>query len=81
MKTSTVVNSLRDILDLGSKKKKKAALKKILKKLKKKQIGLKKKLAATQGDKGKKALTAKLKVNHTHRKKGLKALRMLNGKE
>ena len=54
---------------------------KILKKLKKKEIKLKEKYKATKSAKEKKALVAKLKVNRTHRKKGVKVLRKLSGKE
>lgn len=82
MKTSDIVKSLRDALDLegDKKKKKKAAIKKILAKLRKKESKLKKKIDDAGNDKEKKTLTAKLKVSHAHRKKGVEALRKLNGK-
>ncbi len=57
MKTKDIVKSLRSVLDRDGKKKK-GALKKILKKLKRKEIALKKKLGAAQSRKAKKALVA-----------------------
>ncbi|MDP6428705.1 MAG: hypothetical protein QGH73_09695 [Rhodospirillales bacterium] len=82
MKTSNIIKSLRDVLDheSGKKKKQKAALKKILAKLRKKEAKLKKKIEGADSDKARKALTAKLKVSRAHRKKGVAALRKLNGK-
>jgi len=82
MKTKDIVDSLGSALDLDSKKKKKKAdaLKKILKKLKKKGIRLKERHKAAKSAKEKKALVAKLKVNRAHRKKGVKALRESSGK-
>lgn len=82
MKTSNIIQSLRDTLDLESdkKEKKKAALKKILAKLKKKETKFNRKIEAAKTDKEKEAFEAKLKVSHAHRKKGIEALRKLNGK-
>jgi len=82
MKTSNILKSLREVLDLesGKKKKKKAALKKILAKLKKKEAKFKRKIEDADNDEEKKAFEAKLKVSHAHRKKGVEALRNLNGK-
>jgi hypothetical protein len=84
MKTKDIVKSLGGALDLDSKKKKKKkvdALRKILKKLKKKEIRLKEKHKAAKSGKERKALEDKLKVNRTHRKKGVKVLRELSGKK
>ena len=82
MKTKDILRSLGAALDLDGKKKRKVeALRKILKKLKKKEINLKEKYKAAKSAKEKKALAAKLKVNRTHRKKGVKVLRKLSGKE
>ena len=83
MKTKDIVKSLGNALGLDSKKKKKKldALRKILKKLKKKEIRLKEKHKVAKSGKERKALAAKLKVNRIHRKKGVKVLRQLSGKE
>ncbi|MDP6788279.1 MAG: hypothetical protein QF830_04660 [Rhodospirillales bacterium] len=82
MKTKDIVKSLGAALDLDNKKKKKKAdaLRKILKKLKKKEINLKERRKAAKSGKEKSALAAKLKVNRAHRKKGVKVLRKLSGK-
>lgn len=81
MKSNAIVKSLRRILDLDDKGKKKDALRKVLDKLKKNQIKLKKKLEDAKGGKERKRLAASLKVNRVHRRKGLKALRKLGRKE
>jgi hypothetical protein len=52
-----------------------------LKKLKKREITLKKKAGDAKGGKEKNAFVAKLKVIRAQRKKGVKALRKLSGKE
>lgn len=80
MKSSKIVKYLHQALNQGEAKKK-AALKKIIDKMKKKDRKLKAKLAAAKNDKERAVITSKLKVNRAHRKKGVKALRKLNGKE
>ena len=79
MKVKKLVQGLSDALDLDKNKKKKTALRQILAKMKKKEIALKKELSSASGKK-KKDIEAHLKVNHAHRKKGVKALRKLKGK-
>ena len=81
MKSKGIVKSLKNIINISSKKKKRDALKKILKKLKKREITLKKKAGDAKSGKEKNALVAKLKVIRAQRKKGIKALRKLSGKE
>lgn len=70
MKTKNIVKALRDILDLDNRKKKKNALVKILKRLKKNETALKKKIGDAKGGKQKKSLLAQLKVIRAQRKKG-----------
>jgi hypothetical protein len=79
MKTKDIAKSLRRAVDRDGGKKK-GAIKKVLKKLKQKDIKLKKQLDAAKKGKEKKAILAKLKVNRAHRKKGVKILRDLGGK-
>ena len=83
MKTKDIVKSLGSALDLDNKKKKKKAdaLRKILKKLKRKETNLKERLKGAKSGKEKSALVAKLKVNRAHRKKGVKVLRKLSSKK
>lgn len=83
MKTKDIIKSLGSTFNIGGKKKKKKidALKKVLRKLKKKEIRLREKQKAAKSGKEKKALVAKLKVNRAHRKKGVKVLRELSGKK
>lgn len=81
MKTKGIIKSLKNIINLSGKKKKKDSLKKILKKLRKREVMLKKKIEGASGGKEKNALEAKLKVIRAQRKKGIKALRKLSGKE
>lgn len=81
MKSNAIVKSLRRILDLDDKGKKKDALGKVLGKLKKNEIKLVKKLEDARSGKERKGLAASLKVNRVHRRKGLKALRKLGRKE
>jgi hypothetical protein len=78
MKTKGIGKKLRSVIDGGDKKK--GALKKVLKKLKKRDLALNGKLKGTKDDKTKKELHAKIKINRAHRKKGLKALSGLKGK-
>jgi len=81
MKNNGIMKSLTGILDRDSKKrKKKDAINQVLKKLRKKKNKLKKKLVAASGKKEKSAIAAKLKVNRAQRKKGVQALRDLDGK-
>ncbi len=77
MKVEKMVGVLGDILEMGKSKRKKAGLRHILAKMKKKEVALKKALASASSDKEKKKLNTSLKVNHAHRKKGVKALRKL----
>lgn len=79
MKVSKLVEGLGDVLDMGKKKKKKAALKALLAKMKGKDVALKKAIAAASG-KEKKRLQSAFAVNRAHRKKGVKELRKLKGK-
>ena len=79
MKNSKIAKYLHEALNQDSAKKK-AALKKIINKMKKKQRKLKDKLAAAKTEKERAAIMAKLKVNRAHRKKGVKAFRELSGK-
>lgn len=80
MKSSKLINYLQEALRQDDDKKK-AALKKILSKMKKKSRKLKAKLATAQDEKERAEIVDKLKVNRAHRKKGVKAYRKLNGKE
>jgi len=79
MKSSKIVKYLNEALNQNNAKKK-TALKKIIDKMKKKDRKLKAKLIAAKSDKEKASITAKLKVNRAHRKKGVKAYRKLSGK-
>jgi hypothetical protein len=81
MKTKDLVQSLARVLDRGSKSKKRAALKKVIKALKMKRNRIQKKLESVGSERERKGLEAKLKVIRAQRKKGLKALRKLDGKE
>ena len=76
MKTKGIGETLKAVLDGAGPggKKQKNALKKILRKLKKRDIALTRKLEEAKDDKAGKGLRAKLKINRAHRKKGLKAL-------
>jgi len=81
MKSNGIMKSLQGILDLDSKKrKKKDAINTVLKKLRKKKNKLKKKLESASGKREKSTIAAKLKVNRAQRKKGVQALRALDGK-
>lgn len=80
MKNSKIAKYLHEALNKDNAKKK-AALKKIIDKMKKKGRKLKANLSAAKTDKERKAIAAKLKVNRAHRKKGVKAYRKLSGKE
>jgi len=79
MKMPKMIDDLRDALDMNKKKRKKEALQNILKKMKKKELSLKKSLSSASG-KEKKRLQDSIKVSKAHRKKGIKALRKLKGK-
>lgn len=79
MKSSKIIKYLKAALNQDDAQKK-AALKKVLDKIKKKGRKLKAKLAAAKSDKEKAEIQAKIKVNRAHRKKGIDALRKLNGK-
>lgn len=81
MKNRDIIKSLQRAFDLDNTKEKKAALKKALKKLKKKQIKFKRKLEDAKSSLEKSKIEAKLKINQLHRKKGMKALRELDGKK
>ncbi len=78
MKTKAMIKSLQSALEKKKGAKKKGALESVLKNLKKKQSKLKEKIADSKSDKEKKVLSAKLKVNRAHRKKGEKALAKLD---
>jgi len=80
MKSSKLIKYLHEALSQDNADKK-AALRKIINKMKKKDRKLKDALAAARSDKEKAAIKAKLKVNRAHRKKGAKAFRKLSGKE
>ena len=80
MKTSKIIEYLHEILNRDDADQK-AALKKILAKLKKKSRKLKAKLAEAKTDKERAEIEGKLKVNKAHREKGVEALRQLIGKE
>jgi len=79
MKSGKIIKYFHEIMNQDTADKK-AALKKILAKMKKKSRKLKAKLAEAKTDKERAEIEGKLKVNQAHRKKGLKALRELNDK-
>ncbi|CCQ72620.1 hypothetical protein [Magnetospira sp. QH-2] len=80
MKTAKLIHRLGNILDLDDTRKKKVALKKVLKKLKHKEVTLQEKLRQTKSDKDSADLKRQIKVSKAQRKKGIKTLRKLKGK-
>ncbi|GAB6052369.1 hypothetical protein JCM17960_11890 [Magnetospira thiophila] len=80
MKVAKLVSKLNDVLDRDGKKKKKEALKKVLKKMKDKEVALQKKLEHCDSDKDRSDIERQIKVSKAQRQKGIKALRALKGK-
>lgn len=79
MKSSKIFRYLKKVLNKEDAQKK-GALNDILSKLKKKERKIKGKLEDCTDEAERAVLLEKLKVNEAHRKKGIDALRKLNGK-
>jgi hypothetical protein len=79
MKSSKIFRYLKKVLNKEDAQKK-DALNDILSKLKKKERKIKGKLEDSTDEAERAVLLEKLKVNEAHRKKGIDALRKLNGK-
>lgn len=80
MKNSKIAEYLHKALSQDDTKRK-DALRDILAKMKKKDRKLKDKLDSAKNDKERDEIANKIKVNRAHRRKGIKAYRLLTGKE
>jgi hypothetical protein len=77
VKRSNLLVSVVESFISSDEKKKKAALKAVLKKIKHREEKLKKKLAEAKGAKKKKSIEREIKATHAQRTKGIKVLRRL----
>lgn len=83
MTTSKLIDKLRDYLELDRQKQKSKQdkIRSVLKKLKKRQIALEKKLKKAPDAKTRKRLKRDLKVLYVQRKKGVKLFRAVRSKK
>ena len=77
MESNNLLDGFIEIFLNSGEKKKKAALKAVLKKIKRREEKLKKKLAEAKGAKKKKSIEREIKATHAQRAKGVKVLRRL----